>query len=345
MRNILPCVALAWLLCVPVSQAQTDSSWTLASPAEVTTDRAAALEACAEGQKLLATRNPADVRAALERFEKATAADSTLATAFAGLAEARALLFDYPKAKAAALRALALDDNLGAAHAVLAFSRLHGDWDWAGAETELRRSLEVEPRRAGTHLWYAILLEATGRSAEAVKEAQQAVELAPDQANLRAGLGYRLYWAGRYDEAVKELHAALEMDPGLETAHYFIGRSRVQQQRFDEARAAFARARELSPEDNNLVSAMGYLEARAGRRQAAARVLSDLEKLAARGLPFASQIAGIKAALGEKAAALEWLNRAYRGHEAALVWIKIDPRFESLRAEPGFREILQRMGL
>ena len=337
-----PAVALALLLLAPAVQAQTDPA---AAAPETGTASAVAVEANAEGQRLLARRTSADVLAARDHFERAIAADATFAPAFAGLAEARALLFDYAGAKEAAQQALTLDDRQAAPHAVLAFVRLHNDWDWAGSEAEFKRALELDPERPMTHLWHGILLEATGRSAEAVAEAQRAVELAPDQANIRAGLGFRLFWAGRYDDAAKELEASLKMDPTLETAHYFIGRARVQKHRFDDAQAAFARARELSPKDPNLFSAQGYLDACAGRRDAARRVLTELEHLAAGDLPFASQIAAIHTGLGEKDEALEWLKRSFLAHEGALVWLKIDPRFESLRGDPRFKEILQRMGL
>ena len=304
-----------------------------------------AAEAYAQGQQHLARRTAADLRSALEDFERATDADANFAPAYAGMAETHALLYDYPNARAAALRALALDDHLAAAHAVLGFTRLHGDWDWAGAETALRRAVELDPQRATPHLWYAILLESTGRSGEAVAQARQAVELQPREANVRAGLGYRLYWARRYDEAAAELSAALELDPALETAQYFIGRARAQQGRFKEAQAAFTRARGLSPEDANLKSAAAYLAALAGRRKEAEKVAAELERMAHRGLPFYSQAAGIRAALGDKTAALGWLDLALSHREAALVWLKVDPRFDSLRNEPRFKEMLRRMGL
>ncbi|HEV8582067.1 MAG TPA: tetratricopeptide repeat protein [Thermoanaerobaculia bacterium] len=341
MRQPAAAVALAVLLLAPAVQAQ---SHPVKSQPESGTARAVAVEACAEGQRLLERRTSADIVAALQRFERAIATDATYAPAFAGLAETRALLYDYLGAKEAAQQALALDDGLAPPHAVLAFARMHQDWDWAGSEAEFRRALELDPGRASTHLWHAILLEVTGRADEAVAEARRAVELAPDQANVRAGLGYRLFWAGRYDEAVKELEAALRMDPGLSTAWYFIGRSRVQQERFPPARLAFDRARGISPKDANLYSAQGYLDARAGKRDAAWKVLKELEHRAAADMPVASQIAALYTALGDKAAALDWLKRSYLAHEGAIVWLKVDPRFESLRGEPGFTEILRKMG-
>ncbi len=307
--------------------------------------RAMAAEAVAEGQRLLAKRTSADILAARQRFERAIATDASYAPAFAGLAEVRALLYDYAGAKEAAQQALTLDDGLPSAHAVLAFARLHADWDWAGAEAGFRRALELDPGRAATHLWHAILLEVTGRADEAVAEARRAVALAPDQVNVRVGLGFRLFWAGRYDEAIKELEAALKMDPSFGTAHYFIGRARIQQHRFLPTQTAFNRARRLSPKDPNLLSAQGYLDARAGRRDAALRVLKELESLAADDQPFASQIAALNVALGDKDIALEWLKRSFLAHEGALTWIKVDPRFEALRGEPRFKEIVRRMGL
>jgi tetratricopeptide (TPR) repeat protein len=192
---------------------------------ETTAPPTPAAEAYAQGQERLAKRTADDLQAAIEAFERAIDADASFAPAYAGLAEARALIYDYPGARQAALRALELDERLAAAHAVLGFSLLHGDWDWAGAEKELRRAMELDPQRATSHLWYAIALEATGRSEEAVQAARKAVEIQPRDANVRSGLGYRLYWARRYDEAVTELTAAAQLDPGLGTAHYFIGRA------------------------------------------------------------------------------------------------------------------------
>lgn len=321
------------------------SQISVADPGAAQPAETVATAAYARGQERLARRTSEDLRAALQEFERAVAADPAFAPAFAGLAETYALAYDYPRAREAAQKGLALDERLAPAHAVLGFVRLHGDWDWAGAETELRRALELDPQRPTPHLWTAILLEATGRSDEAVAEARRAVELAPRDASARAGLGYRLYWARRYDEAVAELTAALELDRTLETAHYFIGRARVQQGRFDEARSAFASARQLSPRDANLDSANAYLEALAGRRTQAEKTLSELERLALRNLPFCSQVAGLRAALGDKEAALGWLELAHSRHEGAMVWLKIDPRFDSLRSEPRFTEILQHMGL
>jgi len=315
------------------------------SPVAVAEPPSPAAEAYAKGQEHLGRRSAGDLRAAVQDFERATAADAAFAPAWAGLAEARALLFDYRGAREAALHGIGLDEHLASAHAVLGFVKLHADWDWAGAETELRRALELDPQRATPHLWYAIVLEVTGRSEEAVREARKAAELQPKEAPVRAGLGYRLYWARRYDEAVAELTAALALDPTLETAQYFIGRARVQQGRYPEARAAFARARELSPKDSNLKSAEAYLNVLSGHRKQAETALAELERMAIRDLPFSSQAAGLHAALGHKDSALEWLERAQFRHEGAVIWVRVDPRFDSLREEPRFKDLLKRMGL
>lgn len=313
--------------------------------APVAVPPADAPNAAARGRKLLGQRTPNAVNEAIAHFERALDTDPGYAPAWAGLADARALAYDYAGARYAAERALQLAPDLAEAHASLGFVRLHAEWDWAAAEASLRRSLELQPQRAQAHAWLALVLEVTTRSDEAVAAARRAVEIEPASATLAASLGYRLFWARRYAEAIAELERAVALDPELETAHYFTGRALVQLRRLDEARAAFARAKALSPGDTNLVSAVAYLDAVSDRQGEALRALAEIEKLAERGRPFASQAAGVRAALGNTEQALDWLDRAYLRHEGPLVWLAIDPRFDPLRGEPRFRSLLRLMRL
>lgn len=175
-------------------------------------------------------------------------------------------------------------------------------------------------------------------------EAQKARELEPESVLYAAGLAFRLFWARRYEEAVRELRAVLEKEPSHPQALYFLGRAYVQQRKFAEARAVFEHALTvLRPDDLNALSAMAYLDALTGRRREARAVIEKLEAHASRGYPFASQIAGIYAALGKKQAALDWLEKAVRAREGALVWLQVDPRFDPLRGEARFAAVLRPM--
>lgn len=304
-----------------------------------------ARQAWERGRLLLAKRTHGDTLAALAAFERAIAADPTYAPAWAGRGDAFALLYDYPRAKEAAVRALELDGSLAAAHATLGFVLLHGEWDWTGAGRALARALELDPAYPTALLWHALWLETQGRTEEAVAAARQAAQVEPGSLHARASLGYRLYWARRYEEAAATLRSVLAEEPRHATAGYFLGRTLVQQGKFDEAEVAFLDARLASPGDSNLASALAYLYARAGRRREALAALEPIRSLAERGLPFASQTAGILAGLGREADAIDWLERALATREGPLVWLAVDPRFDPLRGQRRFHAILQAMGL
>ncbi len=297
------------------------------------------------GREAVARRTAPDLRSALAHFGRAIDLDPDHAPAWAGLAEARALLADYAGAEAAARRALELDDALAAAHAALGFVRLHADWDWAGAARALERAVALDPEAAIAHHWHAISLEAAGRHDEAVAAARTARALAPAIEAYALGVGYRLFWARRYDEAAGELGAALERDPGSVSARYFLGRCHAEAGRFAAAAVVLEEAARIAPRDLNVTAARAYLDARSGRRREARRALAELQALSARGLPLATHVASLHAALGDPDAALRWLRTAHERREGPLAWLRVDSRFDPLRDRPGFRALLAEMGL
>jgi serine/threonine-protein kinase len=311
------------------------------APAPAGTPAADTLEA----RRLWARRTAPDLAQAEGLLRHALARDPTSAPAHSALADVLALRYDYDGARREALRALELDPDSAEAHASLGFIRLHADWDWPGSEAALGKALALDPDLPQAHLWRAIALEVVGRHGEAVAAAERALELDREAFASRAGLGYRLYWARRYDEAIRALEAALALDPDSTSARYFIARCLVQLGRHEDAAAAFALARALAPHDLNLQGAEAYARAVAGRRAEAAVTLADLAALAGRGLPLASQVAGLHAALGDPQAALRWLERAAEARETPLLWLQVDPRFDPLRAEPRFRDLVRRLGL
>jgi tetratricopeptide (TPR) repeat protein len=299
---------------------------------------------CRAGRAALESRDGAAIRRAAEGFELAAALAPGRACAPAGLATAHALLFDYPRSEVAARAALALDDGNAEACAALGFARLHGAWDRAGARADLDRAVELAPGSARARLWLAIALEVAGETERAVAEARRAAALEPESPVYAAALGHRLFWARRYDEAIAQLERAHALDPSRPTARYFQGRALVQLGDLEGARRSFSRAAEISPGDANLLSAIALLDALAGRRRAALAALAELERLHARGYPFASQIAGVLVALGERARALAWLERALTTREGPLLWLAVDPRFDALRGEERFRELASAAG-
>lgn len=297
------------------------------------------------GREAVKRRTYEDLQNALAHFREALALDPDNGPAYAGLADAYALLADYARAERAALKALELDDTLAAAHASLAFVRLHGDWDWSGAQQEFERAIALDPDYATAHHWYAIYLEAMGRNEEAIDEARAALELEPTSDAYRLGLGYRLFWARRYEEAVEELERLLADDPVHSSAHYFLGRCYAEQGRFRKALEALEEAHRLSPRNVNVSGALGYLHARSGRRSEARRHLRELEHLSRRGYPLATHIASIHTAWGDFDSALRWLQTAYETREGPLVWLRVDPRFDPLRSEARFKALLRGMKL
>ena len=304
--------------------------------------RTGAEQAFEQGKRLLAKRTYTDLQQAIALLEEAVALDPDHARAHAALADAYSLIYEYGKAERAARQALALDDSLPEAHASLGFIQMHAHWDWDSAGNHFRRSIALDPRNPQTRHWHAIYLEVMGRGDEAVAEARVALELEPRSSAYALGVGYRLFWARRYTESVAQLNTALEMHPSAASGHYFLGRCYVETSRFEQAAAHFAKAAEIDPLNRNLDGALALLDARAGNITSARR---RLHSLLDQGQPFASHIASVYIVLGEHDAALHWLDKAVDRRGVAVVWLKVDPRFDPLRADERFEAILTRVGL
>lgn len=331
---------LAVLLAVAVGFGVTSLAVAVAAPQAAAPSEAD--RAYRRGRELLEKRTYEDVQQALASFERAVANQPDHAPAHAGMADAYALIYQYDKAELAARRAIELDESLAAAHASLGFIRMHGSWDWAGAEQHFRRALELDPGYAAAHYWYAIHHEIMARPDAAVSGARKAVDLEPGSLVYGLGLGYRLFWARRYEEAIEQFRVVLERDPDSGSAHYFLGRCLVELGDFEAAESRFRRAAAISPDNRNVTGALGYLYARSGRRREAARLLETLE---ADRRPFASYIASIYVALGESDRAIEWLRRAVAGRGVAVAWLRVDARFDPLRQDPRFTALLRELRL
>ncbi|MDT5059729.1 MAG: eukaryotic-like serine/threonine-protein kinase [Acidobacteriota bacterium] len=289
---------------------------------------------------------------AIKHFQQAIDTDPDYALAYAGLADAYYGLSSnhlppveaMPKARAAAEKALEIDDTLAEAHASLGLVKAFYDWDWASAEDEYKRAIELNPGYASTHHWYGWYLALMGRLNEAIAEIKQASELDPLSLEINTDLGLSFLFARQYDRAIEQFEKAMEMDPNFIWAHFFMGWAYEQKGNYEGAVAEFQKARQL--DDSPLIlAALGHTYVMAGRRDEALRVLAEMKELAERRHVSSYHFAIIHAALGERDEAFEWLEKTYEARSEALVWLKVDPRLDTLRTDPRFIDLQRRVGL
>jgi TolB-like protein/DNA-binding winged helix-turn-helix (wHTH) protein/tetratricopeptide (TPR) repeat protein len=311
----------------------------------------AAHEAYLRGRFFWNKRTPEGLREAVARFEEAIRIDPDFAAAHAGLAAAYAVMPTYavappqeayPKARAAATRAIELDDGLAEAHACLGFVLLHYDWDWPGSERELKRAIELNPGSATARQWHSEWLTAQGRHDAALEEIRRAGELDPLAVSIQANLGRQLFFTRRYAEAIEALRTATRMEPHLFWAHGILAYACAHAGRHAEARDEAERARDLSGGDTMSVA---YVHAVAGETPEAERLLPALEADAEKGFAESYYVAGARAVLGHREPALGWLLRAERDRSPMLMFLGVDPAFDKLRDDPRFAALLRRVGL
>ena len=293
------------------------------------------------------------LKAAIRCFENVVARAPNFALAFAGLADCYTILGNwsvvaprdvYPKAKEAALRALALDPNLGEAQVALAFAEYLYDWKWEQAEQRFRRAIELNPSYAQGHAWYGTFLSALGRHDEALAEAGRAQELDPWSSIISAIAAWTHYSAGRYEEAVQRCRRDLELNPIPQT-YLFMGLALTQLHEYEEAIASFERGVSLSGGLTEMYAGLGFAYGVSGRTADARRVLEDLDRLSKIRYvpPYSRSI--VHVGLGERTEALELLEQACEERNTWLILLGVEPLFNSLRQESRFRNVLDVIGL
>jgi DNA-binding winged helix-turn-helix (wHTH) protein/Flp pilus assembly protein TadD len=295
-----------------------------------------------------------DVRTAINLYEKVIAADPNHARAHAGLAEAwRGLAIvgqvpsqdAFPRAKRAAERALALDERLAEAHVALGWIAFSFDWDWERAERALTRAIQLEPANPDAHRAYAHLLSNLGRHEEAILEIARARERDPRGLLVRGLEAQFLFYAGRYAEAEERLLRTLEMDPDFWVAHQGLGRVFFARGQTPEAIDALRRARELSGGAPEPTTQLAYALAASGANADAMELLRELEVRSSTGYVPAYSFAIVANGLRDRDRALSELERSVAAREVQATFIKIDTRWNWLRADPRFDTLVQRIGL
>jgi len=297
---------------------------------------------------------PPEITKSIGFFKQAIDLDPTYALAYFGLAEAyrsSAPTSDVPskdvlpQAKAAATKALEIDESLAEPHATLAFIHTWFDWDWAGAEREAKRAIELNPNWGFGHIAYAQVLSFMGRHEEAILEGERARELDPLSLIIGTLDGLHIYQARLPDEASARLQKTLELDPNFWIAHHFLGEVCIQKQKYFEAIVEFSKARELSGGNSLPLSMTGYAWVLAGDVAKARAVLKELKSLSSQRYVPPTNVAVLCYAVGEKDEAFAWLEKAYQDRDMRLCRLKVDPRWDSMRSDPRFIEILKRIGL
>ena len=313
-----------------------------------------AYEAYLKGRYFWNKRTADSLNKAKEYFDAAVAKAPDYAQAYSGLADTYALLGDWqygvmasrdalPAAKAAAIKALALDKTLGEAHTSLGFVLSGFDWDWGPADNEFRRAIELNPGYATAHHWYAWHLSLMGRHGDAIAEMRKARSLDPLSLIINVDLAEILLIAHFYDESARQSRKTIEMDPDFALAHNQLAEAYLHQQMHDDAITEFQTAVRLSEGSPVCTANLARAYASSGRSAEAERLLTSLERRSNPAHSNAAEIAMVYAALGAKDQAMTWLSRGY--HERFNPGVLLRPGFDSLRADPRFRDIVDRVGL
>ena len=299
-------------------------------------------------------RTPESLQKALALYEEALALDPNFALAHAGLADYYSALPFYtdvpprdvfPSAKAAATRALALDEELPEAHASMAYVLCYYDWEWTRAEEHFKRALALNPSHANAHHMYSRFLSTTGRIDEAIEQLRLARELDPLATILHANEGVILYFARRYDEAIVRLRQTLELDPKYAVAMWGIGLAYDAKGDHAQAVEWMEQAVALRPTSSNYQASLAYAYGRAGRRNDAAGIRKKLQESAANRYVSPYQFALIDAGLGDRERVVKRLDEAFRDKSTLLTYMKMDPRLDLVREDPRFVELLRKINL
>jgi len=285
----------------------------------------------------------ADFNRAIEKDPSYAQAHSALASCYGMLGESGRMPYEqaFGLQKTEALKAIALDDYLSEAHAELANTAMTLDWDWPVAEAEFHRALELNPNSATNHEKYAFYLVRTGHPNEALAEIQRSVDLDPVSGSTFHAEGFVYYFSHQYDQALDVARTVRGLKINLSDWNLLTGASYAEKGMYSEAIAAFLKS-------GNGAYSLGHLGnayARAGRKQAAQRLISQLEEDVRKQGVGRYEIALVYASLGDSRNAFKWLDDAYLAHDVGLVYLKVDPCLNSLRADPRFEDLVSRVGL
>ena len=313
------------------------------------TDNSESYQLYLKGRFFWNKRTPDSIRKAIEYFEQAIQKDPGFALAYTGLADSYVVPASrieprvaMPKAKTAALQALAIDETLAEAHTSLARVLQVYEWNWTDAEKEFKRAIELNPRYAVAHQWYGGYLERTGRLNEAIAERKLALELDPLSTITIFELAQNFLYARDYDQAIAQYQRALELDPAFPAAHQYLPLAYVQKGMYGEALAKIREAPEGAA--INISGMPGYVYAVSGHISEAKKELEELKRLRKTEYISAVSLAFICVGLGERDEALSWLEKGFEERAFQMQFLQLDARLDNLRDDPRFKELVRKMG-
>jgi TolB-like protein/lipoprotein NlpI len=314
----------------------------------------AAHDAVLRARSLWNRRDQESLQQAIDYFQQALKLEPNYAMAYVGIADSyNALGYSnylspadsFVRAKAAATKALELDPDFADAHASYGYATMYYDWDFGRAEREFRAALDLNPSSPQAHQWYAYLLTAMERPSEAHAHIDIAQQLDPVSVPINTDRAFTYYYAGQTDESIQFVKTALQINPKFPLAHFWLGRIYTSQGRYNEALAEFTQTGELRNWQPTLAG-LGFLYGIWGKRDDASRVLEELNALPRQNRYRTSYaVALVYCGMGDKDATFRWLEEAYRERSHWLVWLKTDPRWNSVRSDPRFKDLVRRVGL
>jgi TolB-like protein/Tfp pilus assembly protein PilF len=311
-------------------------------------------EAYLKGRFYWNKRSRESAKSALTYFQQALDIDPTYAQGYAGLADSYAILGyynalapteAYPKAKAAAMKALELEPSLAEPHATLGVIKRDFEWDWSGAEQDFARAVALNPGYAEAYHWHGTLHGMLGRHAQAMATKTHALSLDPLSVVVRTDLARMLYFARDYDQSIAQYRSAIEMDPTFSTAHLWLGQAYEQRRMFDAALAEFQTGVQLTGGSAFSLSKLGHGFALAGSPDRSRSLLSQLLEFSREKYVSPFDIATIHTGLGEHDEAFSFLERAFEERSLWMGYLNVEPQLDPLRADLRFQDLLRRVGL
>jgi TolB-like protein/Flp pilus assembly protein TadD len=301
-------------------------------------------------------RSEEGMQKALDKFQQAIEKDPNFALAYSGVADTYDLLGTpdaggtmppneaLPKARAAAMKALEIDESLAEPHVSLAHVKYYYDRDWPAAEREFKRAIELNPNYPQAHHWYGIYLMWSGRTTEALAEIKRAQELDPLSLPINMTVGWLLCEANRTDEGIEQLRKTLEMEPAFVIAHHRLALCYERKGAYDGAITEYHKIIDLGAKPLG-TAGLAEAYAMAGNRSEAQKELVELQELSKQRNVSPSLLALIYAALGDKDQAFAWLDKSVDEHDLITARLKVDQRFDSLRSDRRFNDLVRRIGI